>query len=324
MDWANERYVKLFTRDTPEWLCWCWQARALWPLLIRKAERSGVIATKLGTKGLAALVGLPVDVVDAGVADLLVDGCLATHELGYVLPNYIEAQETPQSNKQRQKDSRERRRGPVGKATVSETTFMSHDVTRCHETSHDVTPRNAASQTVTPSLAKPSLADLSQTPPPSSHERAGARGCAGAIPPSTVYDPDSAADRAALAHRTYERMSAARQAVGVELGLPPQHPFPAITPAARPQGFRDLLERIREEGASAPTVCDTVVDNRTREARWAQSIEWLSERAFRADPWANMRQPRASFGNGHHPTKGASPTAIAQAELERLRGKERA
>lgn len=319
MDWANERYVKLFTRDTPEWLCWCWQARALWPLLIRKAERSGVIATKLGTRGLAALVGLPVEVVDAGVADLLVDGCLVTHELGYVLPNFIEAQETPQSNKQRQKDSRERRRGPIKTRDVTETTFMSHDVTRCHETSRDVTPRNAASQTVTPSLAKPSLADLIPTPPPSSHERAGAR----AIQPSAEYDPDSSADRTALAHRTYERMGQARQRVAAELGLPAQHAFPAITPSARPQGFRDLLDRIAEEGANAPTVCDTVVENRTKEANANRSVDWLSERAFRSDPWSRMRQPTA-VSSGHRQSSGASPTAIAQAELERLRNKERA
>lgn len=113
MDWSNERYVRLFTRDTPEWLCWSWQSRALWPLLIRKVDRSGVLANKLGARGVAALVGLPVEVVEAGLPDLLADGCLQVHPLGYVIPNFIEAQEAPQSDKQRKRESRERRRAMV-------------------------------------------------------------------------------------------------------------------------------------------------------------------------------------------------------------------
>lgn len=149
MDWANERYVRLFTRDTPEWLCMEWQGRALWPLMIRKADRSGVIANKLGTRGLAVLVGLPMEVVEPGLASLLADGCLQTHQLGYVIPNYIEAQETPQSDAQRQRESRERRRMVTNRDTESQ------NVTECHATSRGVTRCHAVSQVVTPDQSGP-------------------------------------------------------------------------------------------------------------------------------------------------------------------------
>lgn len=322
MDWDNERWVKLYTRDSVGWKLLSWQARTVVLHLLRKVDAAGVLDVGTdGVYGLAAVLELPLEVVEPGIAQLTTQRGDAPSTVvfsgdAYAIPNFMEAQEARVSDKQRQKMSRERRLARVTKRDT---------------TSRNVTgeSRNVTERHVNPVLVRIRREEIRQEeirsdPPPSSHERAGARGGGRAIPPSTGYDPDSAADRQALALRTYERMSSARQAVGVELGLPPQHPFPAITPAARPQGFRDLLDRIREEGASAPAICDTVVENRTREARSVQSVEWLSERAFRPDPWANMRQPRASFGNGHHPAKGASPTAIAQAELERLRGKERA
>lgn len=322
MDWDNERWVKLYTRDTVGWKLLSWQARTVVLHMLRKVDAAGVLDVGTdGVYGLAAMLELPLEVVEPGIAQLTTQRgdnppTVAFSGDAYAIPNFMEAQEARDSNKQRQRKSRERRLARVTKRDTP-----SPGVT---DASQNVTERNVNAPLVMIRREEIRQEEIRSDPPPSSHERAGARGGGRAIPPSTGYDPDSAADRQALAHRTYERMSAARQAVGVELGLPPQHPFPAITPATRPQGFRDLLDRIREEGASAPTICDTVVDNRTREARWAQSIEWLSERAFRADPWANMRQPRASFGNGHQHSKGASPTAIAQAELERLRGKERA
>lgn len=163
MDWANERYVRLYTRDTPEWLCMEWQARALWPHLIRKADRSGVLANKLGVRGIAVLVGLPVEVVEPGLANLLEDGCLREHPLGFVIPNFIEAQETPQSDAMRQRESRERRR------SVTKRDSESRNVTESHAVSREVTRGHAASQLVTPSQTSPdqSEPDLGENAPAS-------------------------------------------------------------------------------------------------------------------------------------------------------------
>lgn len=94
LDWANERYVRVYTRDTAEQLCWPWEARAIWWLLIRKADRSGMlpVPAKLGVRGLAALISMPVEVVEVGLAALLEDGCVRAVPDGYLIPNYIEAQ----------------------------------------------------------------------------------------------------------------------------------------------------------------------------------------------------------------------------------------
>lgn len=110
MEWTNERYVRLYTRDTDDWLVLSWQAKALFPLILRKVDRSGFLSTKRGPVGIAAQTGVPIDVVTIGLLDLLRDGSVTECDGGYLLPNYIDAQEAPQSDAQRQKEHRERLR----------------------------------------------------------------------------------------------------------------------------------------------------------------------------------------------------------------------
>src|SRR6185503_5891868 len=101
MDWANESYVRVYTRDTADWQVLSWQARGLWLEMLRKADRSGVIQTSHGVKGIAALVRWPVDVVSTALSELIEDGCVRGSEApsGFIIPNFIEAQETPKSDK---------------------------------------------------------------------------------------------------------------------------------------------------------------------------------------------------------------------------------
>lgn len=118
MDWANERYVRLYTRDTATWKLLDWRARTVLLHLIRKVDRAGVLDVgDDGIEGLAAVLELPLEIVEPGIDQLtrsrirsrpptlLHDGGTA-----YVLPNFIEAQETPQSDPQRKRESRARRR----------------------------------------------------------------------------------------------------------------------------------------------------------------------------------------------------------------------
>lgn len=109
MDWANERYVRLYTRDTDDWDCLSWEAQSLWCLLLRKLDRAGVFETRRGARGVAGKVRMPVEVVERALAELLADGCLVEYPGGYVAPNFIEAQEASQSEKQRTRESRARR-----------------------------------------------------------------------------------------------------------------------------------------------------------------------------------------------------------------------
>jgi len=164
MDWANERYVRVYTRDTADDQVLSWQARGLWPLLVRKADRAGVIATNHGPRGVAALVQWPREVVEPALAELLEDGRIREcHEpTGYVIPNYIEAQETPSSTNQRQRDSRERRRDAANDSVTKRDT-ESRNVTAPSQNvtpeSRAVTPRHAESHRVTPCRAVPSRTD---------------------------------------------------------------------------------------------------------------------------------------------------------------------
>lgn len=60
MNWATERYVRLFTRKTASTAMWTWQARALWPWLLAACDRSGdIVLGKHGVRGLIATVELP-------------------------------------------------------------------------------------------------------------------------------------------------------------------------------------------------------------------------------------------------------------------------
>lgn len=77
------------------------------------ADRAGVVQVPDKPKRLrmlAGLLALPVEVVTPGMADLLDDGCIVERDLGFVIPNFIEAQEATSSSAQRMRDTRERRR----------------------------------------------------------------------------------------------------------------------------------------------------------------------------------------------------------------------
>lgn len=172
MDWENERYIRLYTRDTVEWEMLPWKARALWPNLLRKVDRAGYLPLgKYGARGLAALVKLPFDeCVEEGLQGLLEDGCveLLETEDGEVLfvPNFVAAQEARKSARQRKEEQRERERAaqacPVTPRHANDKTGpprdqMSRNVTDSHEMGPKVTTSHTASQSVTPSLAEPSL-----------------------------------------------------------------------------------------------------------------------------------------------------------------------
>lgn len=172
LDWSNERYVRLYTRDTDEWLVLPWQSRAVWPLLLRKVDRSGVLPAKLGPRGVAVMIGLPVEVVEPGIAGLLEDGCLVNAPGGYLVPNFIEAQEASSSDAQRKRNSRERRRAS---AMGQEVTKRDGEVTYCDQESQVVTTGHDLSQVVTPYRAVPYLADPDPEQPLAGLPRAPAR-----------------------------------------------------------------------------------------------------------------------------------------------------
>lgn len=107
--------------------------------------------------------------------------------------------------------------------------------------------------------------------------------------PPDPFDPAELKRRRDLALRVWREVSDRRIAIAAELGLPAPIPFAEITPATCPQSFRDLLERIREEGTLAEQVCLHVLEVLTSEARDTRSLEWLAEKAFREGSWRTAR-----------------------------------
>ena len=125
MNWETEWWVKLYCADTPSWLMWPWQSRALFPLLLRKSNRAGIVELgKHGVHGLAVLVGLPDEVVREGLDGLIADGCVTldseSHSL--LVVNFEKAQSRSMSNRERQALYRERHKVEADVTKITDVT----------------------------------------------------------------------------------------------------------------------------------------------------------------------------------------------------------
>lgn len=193
MDFANEQYVRVYRSDTVTIKLLSWQARALLWELLRKADRAGVVDVgENAERGIAALVCIPTETVRPALAELMATGTLKGGNGFYVFPRFLEAQEIASSDKQRQKESRARRRETAIQGTNSElpediekhqTTSRcvtisdqesqnviapSQNVTECHTASHGVTLSSAVLcyATCPDSAGTELFPDLENPPPP--------------------------------------------------------------------------------------------------------------------------------------------------------------
>jgi hypothetical protein len=111
MNWSDERYVKLYVRNTATWVLWPWQARAVFPSLLRVANGAGIVET--GPSGIAALcvlIAMPREVVEPAMAALIADGTVEAIRSGFLMPKFIEAQEATKTDTLRKRDHRMRLR----------------------------------------------------------------------------------------------------------------------------------------------------------------------------------------------------------------------
>ncbi len=172
MDFANERYVRIYTRDTATWKLLPWQGRALLPLIFRKLDRAGMAdlgEAETPAEAVAALVDLPEEVCAVGLPALLKRGVLVLQGGQLRAPKFVEAQECGASGAQRVREHRARlaAHGPLPRVTSGNETGDS--VT---DVQVPVTDGNGASRDVTPCLAVPSLTvpSLSSPLPPSAEK----------------------------------------------------------------------------------------------------------------------------------------------------------
>lgn len=199
MRWEDERYVRLYTRNTPSWRRLGWQGRYVLMALLREVDRAGVL--DLGEEDpqeqletLAGALEMPVEVAAVGLGALRKRGTVELRGSKLVLPNFLEAQEVRQSDAARQRAHRERARdlaragllSPPENAPASPAA-LSQNVTDCHTLSHAVTP-SLPSRAEPPDLDEPEQPEI---PRPQTVDRATARGGDG----DSVSPPHKSKDR---------------------------------------------------------------------------------------------------------------------------------
>ena len=150
MDWSDETWVKLYRRDTTDWLALSIGARGLFCLLLRAVNRAGVLDLgKSGPRAVAVHLRGPWPEVEPLLAELTADGCVQIRGNQLVVPNFIAAQEAAQSDKARARSHRERKRDEALGITKRDATVTNREPS---VTSRDenVTTGHAASRAVTP------------------------------------------------------------------------------------------------------------------------------------------------------------------------------
>lgn len=134
MDWSNEAYVRLYVRNTTTWRRLGFEGQTMLMHMLRVVDRAGVLDIEDMPPGEAAALhtGAPPDFAAAGMAKILELKSMIHDGTRLVFPNFIEAQEATKSDKQRQKESRERR-------AVTNRDEPSQIVTKSHVQSQVVT-----------------------------------------------------------------------------------------------------------------------------------------------------------------------------------------
>lgn len=107
MDWANEPWIKRYTRKTPEDLLLSWQARFVWNELLIEVNRIGELQLgRCGVPGLAAILRIPIEIAEIGLRDLTADGRVTLTDGVLLIPNFVEAQKARKSEAQKKRDQR--------------------------------------------------------------------------------------------------------------------------------------------------------------------------------------------------------------------------
>lgn len=111
MNYDDEPFIKVHTRDTVRWKRLQWEGRCLLLLLQRKVDRAGCLDLEgNGEAGVAAIAEVPLDIAHKGLAQLLEVGEAVVSNDVLTLVHFHDAQSSRMSDKLRQQRSREKRR----------------------------------------------------------------------------------------------------------------------------------------------------------------------------------------------------------------------
>lgn len=148
MNFDDERFVKIYPRNTTNWKLLGWEGRCVLMMLLREVDRAGCLDIEGGMEGLALLLDLPPDMTERGFSACVKRGTVVQNGNLAIIPNFTRAQDARQTDRVRQAESRARRREVAmsqnvtnAARTVTERDHLSHSVTDGHTESHDVTLR---------------------------------------------------------------------------------------------------------------------------------------------------------------------------------------
>lgn len=177
---SDERYVRLYVRNTTTWLRLGWAGQCLLPLVLRSVDRAGVldIGSLSPAAALAMHTGVPIEFVVIGIDALLELGVVEHRGESLFVPRFVEAQETPKSDALRQRESRERRRrGCAAQPSAANgrqlemldvTGTASRAVTTCHsEPSSSLSSAQITQTTTTPETTATATVPARMAPTPS-------------------------------------------------------------------------------------------------------------------------------------------------------------
>lgn len=309
MDWSNERYARLYTRDTTTWKLLDWRARCTLALLLRKVSRAGILEVDgHGIRGLAAALEMPYEVVKPGVEQLMAEGIdiVVQTPNAFVLSKYIEAQEAISSPAHRSREYRARQRDMA----LAGVTFRDGSVTKRDDQDGEddfedqdstVTKRDAGVTKRDGSVTK-----RDDTPPETvtlvpvlSGERSDPPA------PSGLPDPDyapiaisggvqtprtpapeeiSRGERDRWCTAKWAELNAHRARIAKRFGLDGVRDLSPMD-----AGRRDLAMRVRDGGDSVRADVEHVIAVRVAEAEATKSVRWLGGGMFdlHGDQWRN-------------------------------------
>jgi len=160
MDWSNERYVRLYVRDTKTWMLLQWEGQAVFSMLLRKVDRAGILDDVFCGDDLVVMFanGIPHEIAQTGFERMIKYGVIVQTKTGIFIPNFLSAQESSASDSQRKRAERERRAAAKKLESVTNSDSVeSQKVTKSHDLSRGVTGGHDLSQPVTPCCADPVL-----------------------------------------------------------------------------------------------------------------------------------------------------------------------
>src|SRR5690349_1452019 len=177
MDFSNEKSVRLYTRNSTTWMRLGWEGQCVLMQVLRIVDRAGVLDIEDMEPAAAVSLhtGMPIDTVRAGMARVLELGPIEHRGTTLIIPRFMEAQECAQSDKQRQRESRERRRDlakaqdeVTNRDEKSQAVTDGHSVLCCADLNCAVPSENARAREARferPSLPEPPP-ELSPAEPP--------------------------------------------------------------------------------------------------------------------------------------------------------------